>query len=335
MDNELISVIIPVYKVEAYIEECVSSVLKQTYPHLEIILVDDCGGDRSIELAQNILEKQHRPWTILRHDQNRGQGAARNTGVAAMKGSYIYFLDSDDYIAAETLEILHKALKAHHANMAFGQGYVYRHSDGSITPVQKDTAANLHTINPFHAYLRADTNPGPCHRLIEKTAYDSTGIKFREDVVLEDFIWSFYLSRTNLKICTAEGKNLYFYRQWDGSTTAQPESEGKHWQGNMALFRLFYQYLVKEKLYEDAVYCQRYAELFHRMIYVMMTGKGRSRRQRCKQIKEFLDEFSFCIPNIRKTFNHMKLYTKLSRFMPTFVAYRLATLLLSCFNNSN
>ena len=94
-----ISIIIPVYNVEKYIEACLHSVMAQTYTGpMECILVDDCGQDNSIGVAEKMISDYQGTihFRILHHDHNRGQSAARNTGMDAATGEYIFFSDSDD-----------------------------------------------------------------------------------------------------------------------------------------------------------------------------------------------------------------------------------------------
>ncbi len=102
-----ISVVIPVYNVEKYIEECLESVISQTFTDTEIICVDDCGTDGSMSVVERYAQQDSRI-KILRHDKNKGLGAARNTGIEEAKGEYIFFLDSDDYILPDTLKNLYE-----------------------------------------------------------------------------------------------------------------------------------------------------------------------------------------------------------------------------------
>ena len=87
--SALISVIIPVYNVEAYITECLDSVLSQSHRDIEVICVDDCGKDGSLAIAERYAEQDSRV-KIIRHEHNRGVGPARNTGMDAASGEYIY-----------------------------------------------------------------------------------------------------------------------------------------------------------------------------------------------------------------------------------------------------
>lgn len=106
--DELISVIVPVYKAEACLEDCVRSILGQTYPALELILVDDGSPDNSGTLCDAWAERDERIRVI--HQKNAGPGAARNAGMEAAKGTCLSFVDSDDTVCPEFLEELHGAM---------------------------------------------------------------------------------------------------------------------------------------------------------------------------------------------------------------------------------
>lgn len=99
-----VSIIIPAFNVQSYLEECVNSVLNQTYHNLEIILVDDGSTDKTAELCDILHSQDNRVFTV--HTPNRGVSAARNTGLDVVTGDYILFVDSDDYIDEELIEYL-------------------------------------------------------------------------------------------------------------------------------------------------------------------------------------------------------------------------------------
>lgn len=110
-----ISIIIPIYNVEEYIIECLQSVMRQTYKgEIECILVDDCGKDNSISIAEQLIADYTGPiaFRILHHEHNRGLSAARNTGMDVISGEYILFIDSDDFILPSTLEKLYETFLA-------------------------------------------------------------------------------------------------------------------------------------------------------------------------------------------------------------------------------
>ena len=114
--SELISVIIPVYKVEEYLDECVSSVVNQTYKNIEIILVDDGSPDNCPAMCDDWAKKDGRIRVI--HKTNGGLSDARNAGLEIVSGDYIAFVDSDDYIKPDMIEKLHTAIRREDADIA-------------------------------------------------------------------------------------------------------------------------------------------------------------------------------------------------------------------------
>lgn len=118
-----VSIIIPVFNVEPYIADCLHSVMRQSYKGtLECIIVDDCGADKSIKVAEKLIGEYQGPieFKILHHEHNRGLSAARNTGMDASKGDYVYFLDSDDWISDDCIEKLVKPLQYEKLDIVVG-----------------------------------------------------------------------------------------------------------------------------------------------------------------------------------------------------------------------
>ena len=108
MNIPLVSIGIPVYNVEPYIEKCLLSVLNQTYQNIEVLVVDDCGTDNSMQIVEKIKHSHTRGESIriVRHVHNKGIGEARNTVIAECKGQYLYFVDSDDFVESNAIELL-------------------------------------------------------------------------------------------------------------------------------------------------------------------------------------------------------------------------------------
>lgn len=105
-----LSVVVPVYNVAAYLSQTIASALGQSCPPLEIVLVDDCSTDDSVEVASRWARRDSRI-KLIRHDVNQGPGVARNTGLAACEGAYVFFLDADDIVYPESFEILQNLLR--------------------------------------------------------------------------------------------------------------------------------------------------------------------------------------------------------------------------------
>ena len=109
MNRPEISIIIPFYNVEEYLPQCLDSVLNQTMSNIEIILVDDCGTDKSTIIAEQYAQRDMRI-KLVRHETNQGIAVARNSGVDHCTAPYIMFVDSDDYVEADYCEKLHQAI---------------------------------------------------------------------------------------------------------------------------------------------------------------------------------------------------------------------------------
>ncbi len=130
METNKVSVIIPVYKVEKYLEECVESVLKQDYPDIEIILVDDGSPDNCPIICDQLTQKYNNIKVI--HQVNSGQGVARNTGMRAAEGKYICFMDSDDCLDGKgAISSLVKCAEENNADIVVGS--FRRFSEKGIT----------------------------------------------------------------------------------------------------------------------------------------------------------------------------------------------------------
>ena len=108
-ENELVSIIVPVYNVEQYLEKCVNSIINQSYKNLEIILVDDGATDNSGKICDELAKLDNR--IKVYHKENGGLSDARNYGVERATGEYIGFVDSDDYIDPKMYEKLYEAIK--------------------------------------------------------------------------------------------------------------------------------------------------------------------------------------------------------------------------------
>lgn len=120
-----ISIIIPVYNAEKYLDRCIQSIVNQTYKNLEIILINDGSIDKSGDICDKWAEKDNRIKVI--HQVNSGVSVVRNTGLDSAIGEYITFVDSDDYIELDYCEILYKALERNNVDIAYGDYSTNKH----------------------------------------------------------------------------------------------------------------------------------------------------------------------------------------------------------------
>ena len=115
MEN-LVSVIVPVYNGQDYLENCIESIEMQTYPKIEVIIVNDGSTDRTSDICRKLTDKYHNIQVIDRNDE--GVSAARNAGIAKASGEYFLFVDADDRLHAETVQTLYDALVETGSDMA-------------------------------------------------------------------------------------------------------------------------------------------------------------------------------------------------------------------------
>lgn len=135
--NPTISVIVPVYKVESYLRECLDSILAQTFTDFELIVVDDGSPDTCGAICDEYALRDSR--IIVIHQENKGVSAARNAAMDIMRGKYVAFIDSDDFIAAEYLESLHQGIVAANADISMCGWYMCNEVGDNITEIHKYT----------------------------------------------------------------------------------------------------------------------------------------------------------------------------------------------------
>ena len=216
-----ISVIIPVYNVENYVLDCLQSVAAQTKTKdVECILVDDCGTDKSVSLAEQFISTYvgEIAFALFHHPQNRGLSAARNTGIKNAKGKYLFFLDSDDTIKQDCLDMLFSLAEKYHADMVQGS-YVsdlesMKHFEKSQLPEFSDDKSFIK-----RTLLNYDVNPVMAqNRLVRRQLVVENNLWFKEGIIHEDLYWNFFLAKVVERICFCKQKT-YFYRSTPGSIT--------------------------------------------------------------------------------------------------------------------
>ena len=175
-----VSVIIPVYGVEAFIERCARGLLSQTLLEVEFIFVDDASPDNSIPLLHKVVEAfpDRAPQVrILRHPENRGLPATRNTGLAAAQGEYIYHCDSDDWMEPEMLEKMYAAAKSRDADIAYCDFFLsFQSSERYMSNPAYDTAREMLT----RGFLGGKMKYNVWNKLVRRSLYTEYGITFPE-----------------------------------------------------------------------------------------------------------------------------------------------------------
>lgn len=209
----LISVIVPIYKVEDYLHRCVESIMNQTYRKLEIILVDDGSPDNCPALCDKYAKKDSRVKVI--HKKNGGLSDARNAGMEVATGEYISFIDSDDYIAADFFEILYNTMQSENSDIAecsvvkfYEDNHFDKYSDDNkITSYSnQDALSGLISENPFKQHV--------WNKLYKADLV--LDIPYAVGKLNEDEFWTYQIFGRAEKI-TRINKTMYYYFQRESS----------------------------------------------------------------------------------------------------------------------
>jgi len=225
-----VSIIIPVYQVSAYIERCIRSVMNQIYTDLECIIVDDCGTDDSIVKCDRLIQAYSGPieFIVLHHDQNRGQSAARNTGIRYAKGKWLFFLDSDDEITGNCIEILVRAaMETEKTEMVIGmvlEDRTVEITQGKREHTQKlmqsctklQNAPSLMASNEevrMWFYKKKALSLILCNKLFKRSFILQNNLFFKEGVIFEETPYSIYLYKClNHVVVVKEVTYIYHIR---------------------------------------------------------------------------------------------------------------------------
>ena len=214
----MISVIVPVYNVEKYLEECLESIRHQTYTDIEVILVNDGSTDGSREICEQYCEKDIRFRLI--NQENQGQSVARNRGVAESTGQFIMFVDSDDVVKENIVEVLLSYMKADvdlvECNLVYNQEKLQKNKTIRVIFEGNSTEAIINCISfkevKFCAFTKLYRR-----EIVEK-------IPFLEGVIYEDVYTGINYLRYVRKMVCVDLKG-YYYRVRPNSTMTKPFNE--------------------------------------------------------------------------------------------------------------
>lgn len=317
----LVSVIVPVYNVANHIEECIGSLINQTYPHIELLLVDDCGTDNSIELVTALLSNSSVTWKLLRHDKNRGLSAARNTGVDAATGDYLYFIDSDDFLDKNALSILVSKAQETQAEMVMGNYQNYYQDGTTKQGFATRTNKSILEPDPLKGYIQQRYAPMAWNKLIKSSWYKAKKVRFIEGILHEDEPWSLILAFQCNKISYVNDI-IYFYRQREGSIMHSSDNAEKKIQARIKWQQIAHSFL-KEVETRDKIKHDYTKWLNTCILYLFTTIIHRHYAQKEELLTQLLKcayapQRSECELDIHYRMYHLLLFSK---SMPVSLAY--------------
>lgn len=236
-----LSIIVPFYNVEKYIEQCIRSLYDQDIPQdeYEVICVDDCSPDGSLGKIEELRTKNR--WTnltILRHTENKRQGGARNTGLAAAHGEYIWFVDSDDYVLPNVLGKLYEEAKQNNLDILHFNFEVCSEKGGIKQHVLcEDDKVYSGPDFVLDSYYDSHTNFSLCWaEWIRRDYLIKKNIFFAESVQFEDVDYAYRLYASAMRVKQSDVV-AYHYVSRDGSTMNSPYTARKMYDHVMTIVR--------------------------------------------------------------------------------------------------
>ena len=261
---ELISIIIPVYNVEQYLDDCISSVQTQTYQNIEIILVDDGSTDHSGSMCDTYAKQDDRIKVI--HQKNQGLSAARNTGFAASTGAYIALVDSDDVISPIYIQTLYDMLKNHNADIAACE---YTQNEEELDTqyiLDHDKAYKIDAptmLRQWHG-KRKRVETVAWNKLYKREILESMSPEIFPTGKTHEDVYTSHLFVEKASGIVITDRKLYYYRKRDNSISHKRTKESIRQDLEAQRARL--EYFHKKKMY--AAYIRLLiGHLLHRAMY--------------------------------------------------------------------
>ena len=250
MQEPMISVIVPVYKVEKYLDECVRSIMTQEYQNLEIILIDDGSPDDCPQMCDEFAREDPRIRVI--HQENAGLSAARNAGLDAASGEIITFIDSDDVAHPSMIKVLHENMVAYGADISECKFATF--FDKSQSECEK-TTQGIEAFVPGSDYAKEALRENSsiilsvCAKLYKMRLFYGAGIRFPLGRYYEDAPVSFELACAACHVVRC-GATLYGYRQRQGSIVFSMDRDPSWFERkteDMQYVRVCFQNIISRK----------------------------------------------------------------------------------------
>jgi len=246
-----ISIIVPIYNVAPYLKRCLDSITNQTFKNIECILVDDCGSDNSIDIAEEYVQEYEGEvmFKIIHHQKNQGQGTARNTGLKSATGDYIFFFDSDDAITPDCLDTLYY-LANKYPNADFIQGNTVADVNLNLMPYSFNIIAPEFCDNKeeLERLILSKLSMTVWNRLIKRSFIIEHNLYFPNGILCEDMYWIYFLGKeVSAAAFTNKGTYLYYKNENSDVNSKTWLSRFRHYQGQMTAVNDFYKDILHSK----------------------------------------------------------------------------------------
>ena len=213
-----VSIIIPIYNVAPYVEKSLLSALNQIYNNIEYVIVDDCGKDDSMSIVEAVANSNpDKDIKIVRHPQNMGLSAARNTGLKNSTGEYVFFMDSDDTISDNCIELHLNAIQQHDADFSDANFQII--GSRNIFNITK-SAYYLHESDILIGCFNGQIHISAGNKLYKKSFITSNNLSFVQGLIHEDTIWMFDVAKHAKCVAMIPDYTYHYYIRGGSITTS-------------------------------------------------------------------------------------------------------------------
>lgn len=235
----LVSVIIPAYNVEKYIEKCITSILEQTYKNIEIIIVNDGSTDKTGQIIESISKKDDRIRFI--NKKNQGVSAARNSGLEISTGDYLIFVDGDDYIAQDYVEYMLSIVEKTGSEFCLSKCYYTKKDEKQI---EKDTVEKLKPEEATAFILSPDVVVYSPNKIIKRSLIFDNNIRFSTDLFYGEGL-TFVTTLAQIANSIGVGnRKVYYYRRNNIASATTKFDINKIYNGEIALKNIEKEFII-------------------------------------------------------------------------------------------
>lgn len=299
-EEHLVSVIVPVYNVEKYLRCCLDSIITQSYPYLEIICVNDGSTDSCGKILEEYKKKDER--IIVITQENKGLSCARNTGIDNASGNYIMFVDSDDFIEVNMVEVMLKNLLTYDSDFVIESVWAFdEKTQGRVEkediyftlarfgPEFNGRAFSYKEILPFLFAV-----PVMAWAKLYKTEFlKKTGVRFPEGLIYEDNLFFFEIFSKAERI-SIDRRQLYNYRV--NVPTSIMKKSGKHYADMLEIMRRIENVLKQQSFWEEIKQAFMIYRIIHTVKTILNVSEKYERKYFYAMQKEFLNmEMLYCV----------------------------------------
>ena len=219
-----VSLVIPVYNVEKFIEDSLHSALNQDFQSIEYIIVDDASCDKSMMLAEEVIAVSNRKEDIVvyRKTSNEGLSEARNTGMDLAHGEYIFFLDSDDILPSSCISSHYNKIVATRADFTVANVRQEGAKSIHIRPIMFNIEEKL----PLTSFYDRDWSTSAWNKMYRRDFLKTHHLRFQKGILHEDYLWMFNVAKAATK-CASVREYTYIYKIRKGSITTSMNSDLK------------------------------------------------------------------------------------------------------------